>query len=155
MVTFGHMFCRPSQRALVALLLCIRAAGLGAKEPASVIVSDANFRVTRWTATDGLPQNSIKTLVQTRDGYLWLGTLKGLARFDGIRFQVFDHGNTPELIHDSINELVEDRKEGLWINAHGSLLHYHDHGFQRFGAEHGIGGVEGPLCAAADGGVWF
>jgi ligand-binding sensor domain-containing protein len=47
---------------------------------------------TRWTVEDGLPQNSVSALLQARDGYLWLGTLGGLVRFDGVRFTVYTVG---------------------------------------------------------------
>lgn len=43
-----------------------------------------------WTTRHGLPQNLVTDLVQTRDGYLWIGTGNGLARFDGVAFTVFD-----------------------------------------------------------------
>jgi len=42
-----------------------------------------------WQAESGRPQNSVNTMIQTRDGYLWLGTQEGLVRFDGVRFAVF------------------------------------------------------------------
>src|SRR5262250_3950507 len=84
----------------------------------SATAPDPEYRVSRWTAEQGLPENNIKTLAQTRDGYLWLGTLYGLVRFDGVRFVVFDHSNTPEMTHDSINDLAEDSMdEGLWIST--------------------------------------
>src|SRR5689334_17068807 len=57
---------------------------------------------------DGLPQNSVIAITQTRDGYLWLGTLYGLVRFDGIRFTVFDESNTPGLNSGRIVFLFED-----------------------------------------------
>ena len=114
------------------------------------------YRVTRWTVENGLPQNSIKALAQTRDGYLWLGTLKGLVRFDGVRFRVFDHSNTPEMTHDSINDLVVDEKDGgLWIGTGAGLVYYRDHQFERYGQQDGTPGPVGPLCPAREGGVWF
>ena len=48
-----------------------------------------------WKTDAGLPQNSIQAILQTRDGYIWLGTERGLVRFDGVQFTVFDKGNTP------------------------------------------------------------
>ena len=42
-----------------------------------------------WTTYDGLPDDAVIAMRQTRDGYLWLGTLHGLARFDGLRFSVY------------------------------------------------------------------
>src|SRR5690242_301489 len=64
--------------------------------------SSANqlYNVRRWEAgatENGLPQNTITAVVQTQDGYLWVGTYSGLARFDGLRFTVFDENNTPGL----------------------------------------------------------
>ena len=49
-----------------------------------------------WQVADGLPGNSVTSVVQTPDGYLWVGTTSGLARFDGVRFEIFDI-NTPGL----------------------------------------------------------
>src|SRR5580700_9098971 len=45
-----------------------------------------DFTITRWTRENGLPGNSVTCLVQTRDGFLWVGTTTGLARFDGVKF---------------------------------------------------------------------
>jgi ligand-binding sensor domain-containing protein len=103
-----------------------------------------------------LPQNSIKALAQTRDGYLWIGTLRGLARFDGVRFKVFDHGNVPAMKHDAINDLAVDAADGgLWIGTGEGLLYYRDHRFERYGGDQGINDPVGNLCAARSGGVWF
>jgi ligand-binding sensor domain-containing protein len=114
------------------------------------------YRITHWTTENGLPQNSIKALAQTRDGYLWIGTLKGLVRFDGVKFKVFDHGNTPEMTHDSINDLGVDEKDGgLWVGTGADLLYYRDHQFERYGQQEGFTGPVGPLCLAREGGVWF
>jgi PAS domain S-box-containing protein len=78
-----------------------------------------------WTTEQGLPQNSVTSLVQTRDGYLWLGTFGGLARFDGIKFTVFDTGNTPELLSNRILCLHQDRDGALWIGTEdGGLTRY-------------------------------
>ncbi len=49
----------------------------------------AQYRFDHWTADNELPQNIITALHQTRDGYLWVATLDGLARFDGVRFTIF------------------------------------------------------------------
>lgn len=75
-----------------------------------------------WDVTDGLPQNSVAAILQTRDAYLWLGTFNGLVRFDGVKFTAFTIGNTPELRSDSINRLFEDRSGKLWIGTDGGGL---------------------------------
>jgi PAS domain S-box-containing protein len=73
-----------------------------------------------WTTRDGLPQNSVSSIVQTRDGYLWLGTFGGLARFDGVRFKTFDLSNTEALGSNRILSLCEDRSGTLWIGTQGA-----------------------------------
>ena len=72
-----------------------------------------------WQAREGLPQNSIHAMLQTRDGYLWLGTQEGLVRFDGVQFTVFDRSNTPWLRSNYVQALLEDRDGGLWIGTNG------------------------------------
>src|ERR1700733_13536462 len=67
-----------------------------------------NYQVDVWQREDGLPQNSVTSIKQTSDGYLWLGTQDGLVRFDGIRFQLFDQNNTPAIKNSRIVQLFED-----------------------------------------------
>ena len=47
-----------------------------------------NYFIRSWQSEAGLPQNKVTAVVQTHDGYLWVGTYSGLARFDGVRFTV-------------------------------------------------------------------
>ena len=75
-----------------------------------------------WTTESGIPQNSILALAQTPDGYLWLGTEEGLARFDGTRFVTFDRRNTPELRSNEVDALLVDHRGALWIGTHGGGL---------------------------------
>ena len=63
------------------------------------------YRLDHWTTDDGLPQNTVRAIVQTRDGYLWLTTFDGLARFDGVRFTVFDKGYTPAITNNRFTAL--------------------------------------------------
>ena len=68
-----------------------------------------------WRTENGLPQNSVHSIVQTSDGYLWLATEGGLARFDGIKFVVFDSENTPQLRNNNLRSLLEGSDRSLWI----------------------------------------
>jgi len=80
---------------------------------------------------DGLPQNAVTAIVQTRDGYLWLGTYNGLVRFDGVRFTVFSESTTPELQSSRVTSLFEDDAGHLWIGHEtGGLTRYKDGQFQ-------------------------
>jgi ligand-binding sensor domain-containing protein len=73
----------------------------------------------------GLPQNKVTAIVQTHDGYLWVGTYNGLARFDGVRFTVFDDSNTPELRSSRITSLFEAADDALWIGTEsGGVTRY-------------------------------
>ena len=80
-----------------------------------------------WQTQDGLPNNAVTSIVQTRDGYLWLATYDGLARFDGVSFTTFDNSNTPEMRSSRITSLFEDAEGNLWIGCEsGDLTRYHD-----------------------------
>ncbi len=79
-------------------------------------------RLTVWTSDAGLPQSSIETIVQTHDGYLWMGTEEGLARFDGSRFVVSDRQNAPALRSPFISSLYETADGTLWIGTYGGGL---------------------------------
>jgi ligand-binding sensor domain-containing protein/signal transduction histidine kinase len=80
--------------------------------------SEAHFTVDHWEAKEGgLPQNVVIAMAQTRDGYLWLGTQQGLARFDGVHFKTFNDGNTPGLNSTTITKLFEDSRGNLWIGT--------------------------------------
>src|ERR1043166_5748127 len=92
--------------------------------PANVSAASSNsyrasgpYTIDVWETEDGLPQNSVIALTQTRDGYLWMGTLSGLVRFDGIRFTVFDENNTPGLGSSRVVSLFEDSRSNLWIGT--------------------------------------
>ena len=77
-----------------------------------------------WTGDQGLPQNSVISILQSRDGYLWLGIEQGLVRFDGVRFTVYDMGTIPEMKSNMIWNLHEGRDGSLWISTHnGGVTH--------------------------------
>jgi len=80
-----------------------------------------------WQTQDGLPNNAVTAIVQTREGYLWLATYDGLVRFDGVSFTTFDNSNTPEMHSSRITSLFEDAEGNLWIGYEtGDLVRYHD-----------------------------
>jgi len=80
------------------------------------------FSTRYWLREDGLPQNTVTAVVQTRDGYIWLGTYNGLARFDGVRFTEFASGSTPGLASSRVTSLFEDKNNALWIGHEGGEL---------------------------------
>jgi len=92
-----------------------------------VLAAPPNYFTRTWQVEQGLPQNKVTAVVQTRDGYLWVGTYNGLARFDGVHFTVFDDHNTPELRSSRITSLFEAGDGTLWIGTEsGDVSRYQD-----------------------------
>ena len=90
-----------------------------------------------WQADEGLPQNTVRAIVQTQDGYLWMGTEEGLVRFDGMRFVVFNKSNTAAFgAGHTILALVEGHAGDLWIGTgEGSVVQYTDGQFIPLGPD--------------------
>ena len=99
----------------------------------SVFGSD-RVRFKTWNTENGLPQNTVNSIVQTPDGYLWLATFDGLARFDGSRFKIFKKSNTPALPMNRIASLFGDSAGRLWILAEdpNTLVLYEQGKFRAF-----------------------
>src|SRR6185295_4949137 len=109
--------------------------------PSAAVQPGRKYIQTVWTVQDGLPQNSVNAILQTRDGYLWLGTFGGLARFDGVKFTVFNSGNTLGLKGNRILSLYEDRAGRLWIGTEtGEVMSLKDGQASTFTAADGLPG---------------
>jgi PAS domain S-box-containing protein len=102
-----------------------------------------------WQVEDGLPQNSIQAITQTSDGYLWIGTELGLARFDGIQFTIFDSKNTPQLLTSYIKALLPGRDGSLWIGTRQGLTRLKDGQFATYTTHEGLSG-DGVVSLAQD-----
>lgn len=93
----------------------------------STPVSLAQYHFDSWTTDNGLPQNGVRGIMQTPDGYLWFTTFDGIVRFDGLKFTVFNKGNTPGIIHNRFTWLWSDEYQPLWTQTEeGSLTVYRD-----------------------------
>ena len=109
-----------------------------------------------WLTENGLPQNTVQAIVQTEDGYLWVGTQEGLARFDGLNFTVFDKENTPAFKSNDIRFLVEDREGRLWISTSYGLVCRHNGQFTSFTVNEGLpDNSVGPVVEDTNGSVWI
>jgi ligand-binding sensor domain-containing protein/signal transduction histidine kinase len=113
----------------------------------------------RWTTQNGLPQNSASDIIQTKDGYLWFATQEGLARFDGVKFTVFDRANTDALTNSWILRVIEDSSGALWIREQGfapGMTRYQNGVFTRFTTANGLPNNRVTSSAAdKEGGIWF
>src|ERR1035437_10759107 len=104
---------------LLALWLCLGPAVDGFAVETTVL-QDVVLR--NWDLDDGLPSARINAVARTSDGYLWLATHKGVVRFDGTRFVVFDTSNTPGMKDDRASCLLVDRRGDLWAGTYGRTL---------------------------------
>lgn len=95
--------------------------------------TDAQFQIESWTTDRGLPQNTVHSVVQTADGYLWLATLDGLVRFDGVKFTVFNKNNSKGIESNRFTRMIIDKRNNLWIGTeNGSITRYQNGVFQDF-----------------------
>jgi diguanylate cyclase (GGDEF)-like protein len=120
----------------LAALLLAAAPRAWALDPAKV---PTQYVHNVWQTKDGLPQNTVTSIAQTPDGYLWLGTRAGLVRFDGVRLTVFDSDSTKALAQSQILSLLADREGRLWIGTWGGGLVRMEHGvFTRLSSAEGL-----------------
>ena len=92
---------------------------------------------TTWTQEQGLPQDTIRAIAQTGDGYLWLGTEEGLARFDGYEFVTFDKARA-DLPSNSITALAAERGGALWIGTASGLTRFDGRRFRTYTTADGL-----------------
>lgn len=140
---------------MAASLACLfwpasRAAG---EPPAAA----GDYLLQQWDVDDGLPDDAVAAVTQTRDGYLWIGTARGLARFDGVRFRLFTSANTPALVSDNVRFLAEDSAGALWIGlSRGGIVRHREGAFETV-TQPSDDPAHWPTSLIADGksGVWI
>src|ERR1700677_2688805 len=103
-----------------------------------------------WSTENGLPQNSVHQIVQSRDGYIWIATEGGIARFNGIDFKVFNHETIPAFTSDDVCCITQDSAGTLWIGTADGLLQYSAGIFRRYSAADGL--PSGDITSLAIGG---
>ena len=79
------------------------------------------YAVDVWNSANGLPQNTAAAIAQSSDGYLWIGTQAGLARFDGSNFEILNKQNRPGLADPEVRGLLARADGSLWIATAGGL----------------------------------
>jgi signal transduction histidine kinase/ligand-binding sensor domain-containing protein/ActR/RegA family two-component response regulator len=138
-------------RSTFALIACLLPGLAWPLDPNRAITQ---YRHESWQNLDGLPQNTVRSIQQTADGFIWLATDEGLARFDGVRFTTFTPSNTPELTAREISAIAVDAGDTLWIATEHGLSYMRDGRFHRFedGSLKEIHPVN--LLASRGGGVW-
>ncbi len=119
LVTTSASFLVSKKTGIVMALVLL---GLGTAAPQDLPASFDRYTFRRWTRDDGLPQNSVQAIIQDSKGYLWLATQEGLARFDGVRFVVFDRHTSPALPANNVLSLVLEKGNSIWIGLRNGGL---------------------------------
>ncbi len=129
-------FCRKNSLNRHWSLICLSAVIVVAGAVNSICALDPNrelsqFPHDRWSTETGFPGGTIYAITQSADGYLWLGTEKGLVRFDGLTFQLIQHSDTPELPAGPVLGLIADADGNLWIRLQSpSIVRYRNGKFE-------------------------
>lgn len=130
-------------RASTAAFVCIcflaffPGAPIAALEPTTSLASYAR---QSWVMENGLPQNTVKALAQTRDGFVWLGTEVGLVRFDGNAFVVYDRNSKPALPGNDVQCLLAASDGSLWVGTTDGLAQWKDGSITTFTITNGLPG---------------
>jgi len=133
-------FCQPGRWCPVCCFAVLAAMSLAAQNSERPAAS-GEWLIKTWEVESGLPENSATAMVQSADGYLWFGTFRGLVRFDGVKFTVFDSVNTPQLPSDSIVNLHHDQRGRLWVGTLKGLVVREGEQWRRLGPDDGIGAM--------------
>lgn len=103
------------------IVILALACGYANASAVSQEVSMYDYDVKQWTAQDGLSSQSVRTIAQDRLGYIWVGSLFGLNRFDGNKFEVFNTQNNKSLVSNAINKVFVDSSGYLWVGTKSGL----------------------------------
>jgi diguanylate cyclase (GGDEF)-like protein len=95
------------------------------------------YHFDSWTTDEGLPQNGIRDITQTPDGYLWFTTFDGLVRFDGVRFTTFGKSNTPGIINNRFTKIHSEKDGTLYAATmeDGTLTVYRNGTFYSYSSD--------------------
>ena len=147
--------CRRSLVGFVVFAALFSASATWGNEDATAIKAHKYWART-WQTDDGLPRNTITALAQTPDGYLWLGTLYGVVRFDGVNFTAIESEIFPTQSRTRTRVLFTDSRGRLWIGTGTSGIYRYDQG--AFVAIDSRNGLPHPsistICEDADGKIW-
>src|SRR5688572_13597587 len=144
----ARRFGVPWAIAIVIALAVLTAPSRAAETQAT---PDASYVVKTWRTADGLPQSTVTALARTPDGYLWVGTNGGLARFDGVRFVHYGLGEGLGSLN--VRALLADDEGGLWVATLGGGLSRmrRDGTITTLTTDHGLAHNDVTAIAPADG----
>jgi signal transduction histidine kinase/ligand-binding sensor domain-containing protein/DNA-binding NarL/FixJ family response regulator len=142
------LFCSPSLCFIVNLVLASTGVLAGP-------VLHPAWTANHWDVEDGLPVNSINAMVRDADGFLWLATMDGLVRFDGVSFKIFNTLNSPGLAGNRLLVLARDREDALWMTTEDMrLVRRHGGRFRTLNRADGLPHDSVTALSVSDAALW-
>ena len=80
-----------------------------------------DFDIKHWTSADGLSSNSVRAVSQDQQGFIWLATVYGLNRFDGLQFEHFTAEQHRHLASNFVTRLLNDSNGYMWVGTKSGL----------------------------------
>jgi signal transduction histidine kinase/ligand-binding sensor domain-containing protein len=114
----------------------------------------AQYGFEVWTVDNGMPENEIRGITQTPDGYLWIATFNGLARFDGVHLTLFNR-ETPGLLSNQFGTMLQGRGGDLWLDSvDRGIVRYHNGVFRSYAVPGRVASDINGLTGDDQGDVW-
>lgn len=119
--------------------------------------AEGQYAISTWKNKDGLPAERLRHLLCDADGFLWISTFNGLARFDGVRFKTYEVASTPGISDNLINALFQDRSGRLWLGHETGGVTVFENGRFRplFLDRSWVGSPVDRIVQRRDGAVWI
>jgi diguanylate cyclase (GGDEF)-like protein len=142
------------------LMACTMLLALLFSAPALALRSNVamtNFHLQNWYSDDGLPHNTVHSIAQSSDGYLWFATWNGLARFNGRSFKVFNNETDPSFQTNGVRAVAAGSNGEVWAAlTRSGLFHFQDRQWKSVDAVNSAGNLQlSVLRFARDGTLWI
>jgi len=135
----------------LVLLFFLLLSCLSVPKAIALVLTQDDYLYRIWSVEAGLPQISVTAIAQDAQGFIWLGTQNGLARFDGLNFKVYNTANTPALPSNLISALHIDAQQRLWVGTVNGLVRLQQHKFSRLDQQQDALGAVSSFAELADG----
>jgi ligand-binding sensor domain-containing protein len=144
--------CRESRGLICSVLLVFACCLVSSGQELNLSRTISQYARERWGEKQGFPGDEVTAIAQTPDGYLWIGTKKGLIRFDGLGFRVYPQAVPENFQIGAVRALTTDSRGNLWVLLEGSqVLRFHHGKFElgRDGAEFAVSAIGTRLDGSA------
>lgn len=97
------------------------------------------YNYEHWSSDDGLPDNAVINMLQSRDGYIWFASYGGVTRFNGVEFYSYSSYTYPEIVNNSFTFIYEDLEGAIWAATSGNgIVSIKNETVNVYSVEHGL-----------------